>query len=89
MRATMRMSITLPSELAETVKRKVASGEYASESEVIREGLCTLLARDQVIEDWLRTEVAATYDAVTANPERGVSIEHVRARLAREAAKVG
>jgi Arc/MetJ-type ribon-helix-helix transcriptional regulator len=30
--------VTLPSEMAARVKAKVASGEYASESEVIREG---------------------------------------------------
>jgi len=33
------MSITLPNELAVAVREKVASGEYASESEVVRDGL--------------------------------------------------
>jgi hypothetical protein len=39
MRATQQMSITLPNELAAAVRDKVASGEYASKSEVIRDGL--------------------------------------------------
>ncbi len=39
MRTTQQMSITLSNELARAVKEKVASGEYATESEVIRDGL--------------------------------------------------
>lgn len=88
MRTTTQMSITLPKEMAESVKKKVASGEYASESEVIREGLRTLLARDRVIEDWLRTRVVATCDAMMANPGRGVSTEHIRSLIAQETTKV-
>jgi antitoxin ParD1/3/4 len=62
------MSITLPTEMARLVKSKVASGSYASESEVIREGLRALQERDEAVERWLRTEVVATYDAHKANP---------------------
>ncbi len=35
MRTTQQFSITLTHEMAELVRTKVASGEYASESEVI------------------------------------------------------
>lgn len=34
-----RLTVTLPSEMAATVKRVVAEGDYASASEVIREAL--------------------------------------------------
>jgi antitoxin ParD1/3/4 len=44
MRSTQQLSITLPTEMAEAIKSKVASGEYATESEVIRDGLRALLA---------------------------------------------
>lgn len=39
-----QLSITLPNDMADVVREKVSGGEYASESEVIREGLphCTL-----------------------------------------------
>ena len=57
MRSTQQFSITLPNDMAETIRAKVASGQYATESEVIREGLRTLLARDQVIDAWLHNEV--------------------------------
>lgn len=82
MRSTQQLSITLPHDMADAVRAKVASGEYATESEVIRDGLRALLARDQAIERWLRDEVAAAYDALKAAPGRAVSAAQVRARLA-------
>jgi antitoxin ParD1/3/4 len=47
MRSTRQFSVTLPNEMADMVRSKVASGEYASESEVIRDGLRALQARDR------------------------------------------
>ena len=82
MRSTQQFSITLPNEMADTVKAKVASGEYATESEVIRDGLRVLIARDQTVEAWLKTEVASAYDALKVAPGRAVSASTVRARLA-------
>lgn len=82
MRTTQQFSITLPNEMAEAVRAKVAAGEYATESEVIRDGLRVLLARDRAIEDWLRKDVAAAYDALRANPSRAVGVGAVKARLA-------
>lgn len=82
MRSTQQFSITLPHEMADAVRAKVASGQYATESEVIRDGLRVLLARDSAVEKWLREDVAAAYDALEADPTRAVSVEEVRARLA-------
>jgi putative addiction module CopG family antidote len=84
MRTTQQMSITLPNELAEAVKAKVASCEYATESEVIRDGLRTLMARDRAVEQWLREQVAPAYDALKADPSRAVTPQQIRARLAAE-----
>lgn len=83
MRSTRQMSITLPVEMADSVRARVDSGDYASESEVIREGLRALEAQEEAIERWLRTEVVAIYDELKAHPERAVPIEEVRAELAR------
>jgi antitoxin ParD1/3/4 len=66
MRTTQSLSITLPHEMAQMVKNKVASGEYATESEVIRDGLRTLAARDAALEKWLMEEVVPTLDALKA-----------------------
>lgn len=82
MRSTQQMSITLPIEMATLVKAKVASGEYATESEVIRDGLRALLARDRAMEDWLRDEVVPAAAALEAEPERALSTEQVREHMA-------
>lgn len=84
MRTTQQFSITLPNEMADIVKTKVAAGEYATESEVIRDGLRVLMARDRVMENWLHKEVGSAYDAHKADPARAVSVEQVRAKLAAE-----
>jgi len=81
MRSTQQFSITLPNEMADAVRAKVAAGEYATESEVIRDGLRTLLARDRAVESWLRSDVAAAYDALKGDPSRAVSVGGVKARL--------
>lgn len=82
MRSTQQLSVTLPNEMAAQVKARVASGEYASESEVIREGLRALQARERALEHWLRTEVVKSYDEMKADPSRGHTLEDVRASLA-------
>ena len=81
MRSTQQFSITLPNDMADAVRAKVSTGEYATESEVIRDGLRALLARDRAVEDWLRQDVAATYDALKADPSRAVEPDNVKARL--------
>ena len=87
MRTTQQMSITLPNNMADAVKTKVRSGEYASESEVIRDGLRALLARDRAVESWLNNQVGPAYDALKADPSRAITVEQVRARLTEEHAK--
>jgi antitoxin ParD1/3/4 len=83
MRSTRQFSVTLPNEMADMVREKVASGEYASESEVIRDGLRALHARDRAVEHWLRAQVVPAYDALKADPSRAVSVQDVRKGLAR------
>jgi putative addiction module CopG family antidote len=51
MRTTQQFSITLPTEMANVVKSKVAGGDYATESEVIRDGLRALMARDRAVAE--------------------------------------
>ncbi|MFM0334825.1 type II toxin-antitoxin system ParD family antitoxin [Paraburkholderia strydomiana] len=84
MRTTQQFSITLPNEMAKLIRTKVASGEYASESEVIRDGLRTLAARDRAIEAWLRDEVVPAAEALRTEPGRALTPEQVRAHLAKK-----
>ncbi len=82
MRTTLQFSITLPNEIADIVKTKVASGEYASESEVLRDGIRALMARDKAIDSWLLQTVAPAYDALKTDPARALTLDQVRVRLA-------
>jgi len=84
MRTTRQMSVTLPNRMADMVRRKVESGEYASESEVIRDGLRALMARDEAVERWLREEVVPELDAVRADPSLEIPLEDVEAMLDEE-----
>lgn len=87
MRTTQQMSITLPNDMADAVKAKVRSGEYASESEVIRDGLRALMARDRAVEHWLHNQIGPAYDALKADPSSAISVDQVRAYLAAEHAR--
>ena len=82
MRSTQPLTITLPLEMAQMVKDKVSSGQYATESEVIRDGLRTLAARDAAVDRWLREEVAPTMDALQKDPSLVSPLEDVRKRAA-------
>jgi len=81
MRSTQQFSVTLPNDMAADVRAKVSSGAYASESEVIRDGLRALQARDRAVENWLSHVALPAYDAYQADPSRGVSTDEVRAGL--------
>jgi antitoxin ParD1/3/4 len=81
-----KRTISLPADQASFIDAKVASGDYASASEVVRAGLRALRERDAAVERWLRGEVAAAFDAMHTDAGRGVSVaaafDAVRARRA-------
>jgi antitoxin ParD1/3/4 len=71
----------MPEEMARAVKARVASGAYASESEVIREGLRALGVQEQAVERWLASKGVARFDAYTASPDNTLSAGEAGARL--------
>jgi len=77
-----QLNVTLPDDLADQVRARVASGQYASESDVVAEALRTLEDREHDVEHWLRTEAVAIYDRMKADPSRGRSLDEVRVSLA-------
>ncbi len=81
------LKVTLPAELARMVEEKVASGAYESESEVIREGLRALQAQEVAIEQWLRTEGVARFEAYRRDPRGAQPAAEVFARLRAHHAK--
>ncbi len=76
-----KRTISLPPAQAQYVDSLVETGTYGSASEVVRAGLRALQERDAVVERWLRNEVIPVYDAMRANPERGLSVEQVKAAM--------
>ena len=76
-----KRTFSLPSEHAKFIDTKVASGAYASGSEVVRAGLRALQERDAAVERWLRDEVAPVYDAMKADPARGIPAKNVFAEI--------
>ena len=81
MRSTRQFSITLPNEMADAVRTRVEAGAYATESEVIRDGLRALFARERAMEAWLRTDVVASARELDRAPGRALSLEAVRNHL--------
>jgi putative addiction module CopG family antidote len=81
MRNTQQFSITLPREMADQIDRKIESGDYATVSEVVREGIRALLERDAAVERWLRKEVVKSYDKLKADPTSGIPADKVLPRL--------
>lgn len=81
MASIAKRTFSLPSTHAKFIDKKVASGTYASGSEVVRAGLRALQERDAVVERWLREEVAPVYDAMKADPTRGIPAKQVFAEI--------
>jgi antitoxin ParD1/3/4 len=81
MPTTEKRTVSLPPEHAAFVDRLVASGDYASVSEVVRAGLRALQERDAAVEKWLHEEVAPTFDAMHADPRRGLDAQSVFANV--------
>ncbi len=80
--ATQEFIITLPNELAEKVRSKVATGEYNSPSEVVLDGLEALMGPDLRVEKWLREKVVPAYAAWQADPTHTYTSEQVLAHIA-------
>jgi antitoxin ParD1/3/4 len=76
-----KRTVSLPPEHAAYIDAKVASGAYASASEVVRAGLRALQERDEAVERWLREQVAPAYDRMKASPKRALPAKDVFGNL--------
>lgn len=76
MRNTRPISVTLGN-LEQSVERRVASGDYASASEVIRAGLRALDREDEALDAVMKQRVREALD----DPRPDVPADEVFARL--------
>ncbi len=81
MSAAAKRTFSLPAEQARYIDELVDSGGYASASEVVRAGLRALQERDAAVLRWLSEDVAPVYDAMQAEPSRGIAAEDVAAAV--------
>ena len=75
------VTITLSDDMAQAIDAKIAAGEFATEGDIVREGLETLLADDATLDGWLRSDVVASCREMAADPSRGIPIDHVVSRI--------
>ncbi len=88
MEATRRLEVEVPEELAGWASGQVESGRFADESEAVASASTLMREQDSdghdpEVERWLRDVVVPRYDAWQASGEPGMTVEEVRASLAR------
>jgi len=76
---TEKFSISLPGELARWVRKKVDSGSYSSNSEIIREGLRLLQDHDELRLKKLKALQDMVEESMNSGP--GIPAEEVFTRM--------
>jgi antitoxin ParD1/3/4 len=77
MAGVQKRTFSLPADQTGYIDTLVASGAFASGSEVIRAGLRALRERDSAVERWLREEVVPVAVAMQADPTRAIPADTV------------
>ena len=77
------LTVTLPDDIVQAIEARVAAGDYASESEVVRDGLESFLADDPDLEHWLRDIVVPRCEDSASRLSTAAPIEGVMERIQR------
>jgi len=72
-----KRTFSLPQEQSAYIDELVASGAFASGSEVVRAGLRALRERDKAVDRWLEQDVVPVMLATQADPQRAIPLQDV------------
>lgn len=84
MAKVVKRTFSLTEEQAKFIDSAVDRGDYASGSEVVREGLREMQEDRAILDDWLRREVLPAIKELEAHPERARPADEVFAELKSE-----
>ena len=84
MAKVVKRTFSLTEEQAKFIDRAIERGDYASGSEVVREGLREMQEEQTILDDWLRREVLPTIKELEEHPERARPADEVFAELKSE-----
>ena len=79
------LTVSLPDDLVQAIEAKVAAGEYASESEVVREGVEGLMDLGFDLDEQQIAEIRASCAEMAADPSLGIPIDEIMDRVRRRA----
>lgn len=77
----VKRTFSLTEEQAKFIDAMVDRGDYASGSELVREGVRKLRDEEATIERWLIEEVLPTIEEMEAHPERLIPIDEAFDRI--------
>lgn len=77
----VKRTFSLTEEQAKFIDTMVERGDYASGSELVREGVRKMREEEAAIERWLIEEVLPTIDEMEAHPERLIPIDEAFDRI--------
>jgi antitoxin ParD1/3/4 len=74
------MNVSLPEQMEEFVRKKVAVGDYETASEVVREGLRLLKQRDELWKAEVQSKIRQGMDSIRAG--RTISAAQTKSEMA-------
>jgi antitoxin ParD1/3/4 len=76
-----QITIELPEDMIEIMHERIALGQFASESDMVRQGLIALDTQETEVEHWFHQQVAPAYDAYKTGMTRTSGISEAMLRL--------
>ena len=74
------MNVSLPAQMEEFVRQKVAMGDYETASEVVREGLRLLKQRDEIWKAEIQSKISQGMDSIRTG--RTISAAQAKSEMA-------